>query len=178
MHVDTGAPVARVRAAIDGDSTMKPPAVAQLSGLENQPRVVVSRARDRLFKRTEENLNLRPGSSRLGEDTMPMRGPSLMSTIMCTRSAIQRESRSCTPASHSAMCGGSTAYELGALSANCGLTSGNAMLCPCEVRAKPKFYDADHRCSGTCASPGTLPRKPRLAPPSGACPAGATSIHE
>jgi hypothetical protein len=34
---------------------------------------------------------------------------SLMSTIMCTRSAIHTESRSCTPKAHSAMWGGSTA---------------------------------------------------------------------
>src|SRR5262249_23848273 len=39
---------------------------------------------------------------------------SLMSTIMCTRSSIPRESRSCTTRLHSAMWGNSTAYrELG-----------------------------------------------------------------
>jgi hypothetical protein len=35
---------------------------------------------------------------------------SLMSTIMCTRSAIPRERPACTPAAHSATCGRSTAY--------------------------------------------------------------------
>jgi hypothetical protein len=36
---------------------------------------------------------------------------SLMSTIMCTRSAIPRESPACTPAARSTTCGRSTAYD-------------------------------------------------------------------
>jgi hypothetical protein len=68
-----------------------------------------------------DRLTIRPFPSSLHRRrrTMPVTSArrrtifvsSLMSTIMCTPSAISRESPACKPAAHSATCGRSTAYS-------------------------------------------------------------------